>query len=422
MKVLSINYTDSHGGAAMIARDIFKGCQEIGPDSEFLVKVQYTSESGIHQLPGPSQHRVVRGLSDPRRILNKVLGIENTHYRSIKRWLSKRAESYDLMHLHNLHFDYFGLDDLPYLGNKIPIVLTLHDTWLMSGHCAYSIQCPRWRNGCGKCPDLTLYPAVSRDNTAYNWQKKAKIFSKSHLYLVGPSQWVMDFATQSMLAPAIRLPKVIRNGINLELFNPGNQQAARRYLGLPEDQKIILFVANGIKQNKFKDYATFLETFKWLSEHWKEKKPVLFVGLGEDENLVLKQQGAELKFVPKNSDPKSVAAYYQAADVYFHPARADNFPTTILEAMACGLPVVATEIGGIPEQVLPGETGFLAGFENAEEHGQYTLKLLKDESLRRRFGEAAARIAVEKYDRKLMVANYMEYYKTAYDDWQTQNG
>ncbi|HLA82594.1 MAG TPA: glycosyltransferase, partial [Thermoleophilia bacterium] len=120
---------------------------------------------------------------------------------------------------------------------------------------------------------------------------------------------------------------------------------------------------------------------------------------------------AEVCFVPYQKDPESVASYYQAADVYVHAARADTFPNTVLEALACGTPVVATSVGGIPEQVEEGVTGFLTPPGDARAMATRTEQLLSDNPLRQRFAAAAVQSARRRFNLDRQVNDYLAWYQ-----------
>lgn len=137
---------------------------------------------------------------------------------------------------------------------------------------------------------------------------------------------------------------------------------------------------------------------------------VLFIALGEDAPLEQIGQ-AEVCFVPYQRDPESVASYYQAADVYVHAARADTFPNTVLEALACGTPVVATSVGGIPEQVEEGVTGFLTPPGDAGAMATRTEQLLSDDALHQRFAAAAGESARRRFDLDRQANDYLEWYQ-----------
>jgi glycosyltransferase involved in cell wall biosynthesis len=298
---------------------------------------------------------------------------------------------------------------LAWLSNQVPVVLTLHDAWLLSGHCAHSFDCERWKIGCGQCPDLTIYPAIRRDATAYNWKRKQKIFAKSRLCVATPSQWLMRKVEQSMLFPAIVEARVIPNGVDLDVFHPGERQAVRARLGIPQDAKVLLVSAHGIRRNVWKDYQTMRAAVAMVAERLHRQR-VVFLALGEDapEERIGR---AEVRFIPYQDDPHDVARYYQAADVYLHAARADTFPTSILEALACGRPVVATAVGGIPEQVEDTRTGFLVPAGAVKAMADRLAHLLSDDALRERMGAQAAEFACRRFDLCRQADTYLDWYQ-----------
>jgi glycosyltransferase involved in cell wall biosynthesis len=157
--------------------------------------------------------------------------------------------------------------------------------------------------------------------------------------------------------------RVIYNGVDTNIFYPGEKQFARRELGLPINEPILLFVANGIKNNPFKDYATLRKIIALLGE--QSQAPLHFIALGEDGEQEQVGQ-VTIHYISRVTDMNLVAKYYRASDLYVHVAKAETFPNTVLEAMACGVPVIASNVGGIPEQVDDGITGLLIPAQNAE--------------------------------------------------------
>jgi glycosyltransferase involved in cell wall biosynthesis len=305
-------------------------------------------------------------------------------------------------------------------------VLTLHDAWLLSGHCAHSFDCERWTTGCGRCPDLSIYPAIRRDATAYNWRRKQRLYEASRLHIATPSRWLMNKVERSMLGPARVEARVIPNGVDLTVFRPAPKREVRARLQMPCDAKVILFAANGIRQNVWKDYQT-LRAAVGLASAGMRGTDLRFIALGEaapPEQL----DGALIEFVPYQAPPEAVARYYQAADIYVHAARADTFPTTILEALACGTPVVATEVGGIPEQIRPLEgmscrtagergygvsqaTGVLVAQGDARAMAVSLEELLRNQALRCHLGQNARRDAEQRFDLERQVDAYLEWYQ-----------
>jgi glycosyltransferase involved in cell wall biosynthesis len=171
---------------------------------------------------------------------------------------------------------------------------------------------------------------------------------------------------------------------------------------------VLLFTANVIRRNIWKDYETMRAAIALVAERL-ERGAVLFIALGEDAPTERIGSG-EVRFVAYLKDPEAVASYYQAADVYVHAAHADTFPNTVLEALACGTPVVATSVGGIPEQVEEGVTGFLTPPGDARAMAARIVQLLSDNALRERFAAAAADSARRRFDLTSQVDSYLAWY------------
>ena len=189
------------------------------------------------------------------KFLRNRLGNEDFDFPDTQYLLERAPAPMNLVHCHNLHGGYFDLRQLRYLTRRLPVVVTMHDAWLLSGHCGHSFTCERWKSGCGQCPDLSIYPSIRRDATAYNWRRKARIFNASRIYVATPCQWLMDKVDQSMLSQGIIKSRVIPNGIDLSIFKPGDRAQARHKLGLPEKVPIVLSAGNLFRQNSFKDYV-----------------------------------------------------------------------------------------------------------------------------------------------------------------------
>jgi glycosyltransferase involved in cell wall biosynthesis len=330
-------------------------------------------------------------------------------------WKSAALDA-DLIHCFNLHPEYFDLRILPTLSRERPVLLDLRDAWLLSGHCAHSFDCERWKWGCGNCPDLNIYPAVPRDGTAFNWERKRGIFSKSRLYVATPSEWLMRKVRESILAPAVVESRVIPTGVDLSVFRPGERARARTKLQIPHEAKVLLFAANGIRRNMWKDYRTLSAAVRYVSERWRGQ-PLLFIALGETAPDELIGE-ARIRFIPHLKNQADVAMYQQAADVYMHAASADTFPRAVLEALACGVPVVATAVGGIPEQIvsldvspLTEATGIIVPPKDPIAMGNAIVTILSNDELCRRLSENAANSARNRFDVRRQAEAYIAWYR-----------
>jgi glycosyltransferase involved in cell wall biosynthesis len=358
------------------------------------------------------QHLLRHPLAQPRRTFRRSLGHEDFDFPATASLLALPPERPDLLHLHNLHAPggFFDLRELPALAARVPTFITLHDAWLLAGHCAHSLACDRWRTGCGRCPDLAIYPPVPRDATAANYQRKRSIFAQTRLHIVTPSQWLMDKVKESILQPAVASAHVIPNGVDLSIFRPADRAAARLALDLPQDATVLLFAANGIRSNPIKDYALLRAALERVTAHWRGG-PLLILALGEygpDEHV---SASVTIRHLPFTPDEREVARHYQAADLYLHPARADTFPTTVLEALACGLPVVATAVGGIPEQITESQTGHLTPPGDPTSFADAILSLLHSPARLREMSATALVTARDRFDLQTQVDAYLALYR-----------
>ena len=437
LNIVQVNSVDLGGGAAKVAWNLFQTYRKKKHSSWMVVGSKFSNNPFVRELdhdpyrkglPGalakiwkpvrrfePEQtnlrtlHRWMLLLADRQRMNHRWMGVEDFEFPATAHLFDLIPTKPDILHLHNLHGDYFDLRELGNLSHRVPVVITMHDAWLLSGHCAHSFNCERWITGCGDCPDLRIPPPIRKDASRDNWQRKREIFANSRLYIAAPSEWLMQKIEQSMLMPAIVDKKIISNGVDLSIFHPGDKAQARASLGIPDDMKVILIAGNHIRRDIFKDYPTLQSSLTILAGQHQGRQ-ILMINLGEDGTSE-SSDSIQIRSVGYQHDPRVVARYYQASDLVIHPARADTFPTTILEAMACGTPVIATAVGGVPEQIEDGITGFLVPTANAQAMAARTGQLLNNEDLCHQMGKIAAETAFRRFDIQRQAQCYLDWYK-----------
>jgi glycosyltransferase involved in cell wall biosynthesis len=251
----------------------------------------------------------------------------------------------DIIHLLNLHGYYINVDVLfKYLSKKdISIVWTLFDCWAFTGHCTYFdfVGCEKWKNKCFSCPQKKEYPASwILDNSNSNYLKKKELFtSLRNLKLIVHSEWLQKLVKQSFLED---FPvKIIHNGINIDTFqyteerNFINENNLRNF-------KIILGVAS--EWIKRKGLSDFIKLSGIIDSNTK----ILLVGLSQHQ---IKTLPDNIVGIPRTNNVQELRELYSSANVFVNPTWEDNFPTTNLEALACGLPVVTYNTGGSPEAI-----------------------------------------------------------------------
>lgn len=248
----------------------------------------------------------------------------------------------DLVHLHNIHGYYLNIGMLMrYLKYKnIPVVWTLHDCWSFTGHCAYfdSPKCDRWKDACGNCPRLHDYPeSWLMDHSRQNLQMKKELFSGfKNLTIITPSHWLENLVNQSFLG-AYPI-EVIENGIDLTKFNPTDSDLRKQY-GLI-DKRVYISVAMVWDRRKG------LDDLISISHQLDDNEQLILIGLTKQQIAKLPSNIIGIK---RTNSVEELAAFYSIADVTLVPSYEDNYPTVVLESLACCTPVVAYHTGGIPE-------------------------------------------------------------------------
>lgn len=250
----------------------------------------------------------------------------------------------DIIHLHNIHGFYLNIDVLfSYLKEtQKPTVWTLHDCWSFTGHCAYFdyVNCNKWQQGCFNCPQQKSYPfSLLHDNSTNNYKAKRALFNGlENLALVTPSNWLADLVKKSYLGEY--KVKTIHNGIDFDVFKPQGSYFRTKY-GL-DDKFIILGVANIWEPRKGLSY--FLE----LANRLRSDEKMVLIGLN---NAQINKLPANIIGLSRTDSIEELVDCYSSADVFLNLTLEDNFPTTNLEAQACGIPVITFNTGGSPESI-----------------------------------------------------------------------
>ncbi len=263
----------------------------------------------------------------------------------------KKADP-DIFHLHNIHGYYLNIEILfNYLRESgKPVIWTLHDCWSFTGHCSYfdRVNCYKWHTGCHKCPNLKGYPeSWFIDNSKKNYLRKKSIFSEiKNLTIITPSSWLAEHVKRSYLK---KYPlSIINNGVDLSIFKPEIKSIDKEEFKTGKN-KYILGVANS--WDKRKGLIDFIEIRKLLPAEIL----ILLVGLNRKQILELP---SGIIGIPKIESALELASLYSGANAFLNPTYVDNFPTTNLEALACGTPVITYNTGGSAE-IVNKESGYV---------------------------------------------------------------
>ena len=338
MKVLQINSVCGVGSTGRIATDLYKVLEEQGHEC----KIAY----GRGRAPeGIDSIKIGSNLDNYYHVF-KTRVFDKHGFGSInetKKFIEKvKAYNPDIIHLHNIHGYYINIEILfNYLkeANK-PVVWTLHDCWAFTGHCAYFdyVGCEKWKSGCGNCQQKYSYPnSKLADNSKWNYEKKKELFtSVKNMTIVTPSKWLASLVKESFLEKYD--VEVINNGIDLDIFKPTESNFRETYN--LQDKFIVLGVASVWEERKGLKY--FIELSKKLSDEYR----IVIVGVDEKQK---KSIPGNIISISRTNSTKELAEIYTSADIFINPTLEDNFPTTNLESLACGTPVITFDTGGSPE-------------------------------------------------------------------------
>lgn len=271
----------------------------------------------------------------------------------------------DIIHLHNLHGYYINFKILfDYLNSSnIPVVWTLHDCWSFTGHCGHFVgaNCEKWKTQCLECPLKKGYPAsLWLDQSARNYNLKKQLFAANkNLHIVAVSRWLANLVQQSYLKCAD--VRIINNGIDINIFKP---------IVTGEKSKFSILGVSSV-WNKSKGLYDFYRLRETLDVNQFD---ITLVGLREDQVKALPKG---IKGITRTNSVEELVRYYAISDVFVNPTYGDTFPTTNLEALACGTPVITYRTGGSPESV-DQRTGIVVDQGNVNDLCEAIISIKKD--------------------------------------------
>lgn len=235
-----------------------------------------------------------------------------------------------------------------------PVVWTLHDMNPFTGGCHYSAGCERWAEGCGMCPALG---STRRDDISHAaWRTRHAAYGALRPEVVTPSRWLGGLASRSPLFSGRRV-RVIPNGLDTEGFRPWPTPAIREGLGVPQDAFVVLFGAASVANHR-KGFRQLVRALEELQSLGRVPNAVLGV-FGQWGGAAPRLPFPVMEFGYVH-DERTLAALYSMADMVLIPSLEDNLPSVVLEALACGTPVGAFDVGGMPDMVDHRATGWLA--------------------------------------------------------------
>jgi glycosyltransferase involved in cell wall biosynthesis len=407
MKALLLSIADGGGGAARAAYRLYQGLKLSNVDSQILLQ---THVSGDRTVIAPDG-KWAKCMAQVRPALNALpltLYPKSDSKTYSLQWLpdsiSSTANSLNLS-LINLHWicdGFLGIETL--LKFNSPLVWTLHDMWPLTGGCHYNGDCNRFFDCCGSCPQLGS--TRQSDLSSWVWRRKHKVFKALNLTLVAPSHWMAKCAQSSSLFCGYRI-EIIPNGLDLQLYKPIEQSVARHILNLPQDKQLILFGAILATSDPRKGFHLLQPALQRLREQRNNENTQIVI-VGSCAPIQPIDLGFKTHYLGTLKDDYSIALAYAAADVFVAPSVQDNLPNTVLEAISCGIPCVAFNIGGMPDLIEHQQNGYLASPFEIEDFAQGIDWVLRDRIRWQKLSEFSRAKAEHEFSLELQAKRYRE--------------
>ncbi len=405
MKVLLLNHSDIIGGAARAAYRLHQGLQGIGVTSQMLVQQKSSKDKTV----AAPKTRLSQGIAGTRvavdSLPNKLFPQRNSGVFS-SQWLPDtvipKVEQLnpDIINLHWINQAFVQIETIGKF--KQPLVWTLHDMWAFTGGCHYSPNCDRYKTSCGTCPQLGS--KHDWDLSRWVWQRKNKSWKDINLTIVALSSWMRQCASSSYLFKDLNI-ELIPNGIDTKNYRPIPRQVARELLRLPQDKQLILFGALGATSDKRKGFYLLQPALHELSQSgWQDSLELVIFGVSRPKNPL--ELDFKTHYLGILSDDLSLTLVYSAADAFIVPSVQDNLPNTAMEAIACGTPCVAFNIGGMPDMIEHQKNGYLAEAYKIEDLAQGIAWVLENRERHQKLSQRAREKAEQEFTLEIQARRY----------------
>ena len=415
MRVLIVNTSERTGGAAVAANRLKDALNKNGIDASMLVRDKLSNDKTVFAIKNNWRTRwnklwerwcVFCHLRFSKRNLFAI-DIANTGTDITQLPEFKNA---DIIHLAWVNQGFLSLNNIEKILNSgKPLIWTMHDIWPATAICHITLDCRKFETQCEKCY-LLPFP-IGCDIAKRTWQRKELIKGRSHIIYIACSKWLQNEAKKSALI-GTNVIESIPNPIDTNIFCKTNKNEARKKLGLPTDKRLILFASQRVTNNN-KGMSYLVEACEKMAKQHPEilvNTAVVVLG-GHAEELC---NSFRLPMYPLGYvvDTQKIVDIYNAVDVFVTPSLSDNLPNTIMEAMACGVPCVGFEVGGIPEMIDHKCNGYIVRLKDSADLANGIYWVLNIANYNELSAEAIKKVK-ENYSQTRVATQYIDIYKKA---------
>jgi len=403
MRIAFFNYSDQASGAEALIDQTIRALIARGIEARLYVMDRFTDRPYVETIPRfPGERRV-------EYMFRRATGRNNFLFPSTL-FLGRRSWVKDaqIWHFHNLHGHFASIPALARLSFRKRIVLSPVDQFLATGYCTYSLGCERYRDACGECPQLDLaYPGLSRDTTSELLAMKRSAVTNSNFNFLVHTKYLQAFYASTFVGK--RPIEQIYYGVDTQTFRPMGRDVQTE-LGLSPTNALTLGLLHSDIVDPRKGLLPLISSLQSLAETMPGRLRLLVIGKSSERAQELATPNLPIVTLPFLSDSQSLAKALNACDVLLYPTKADNLSLTCLNALACGVPVISSRVGGQPEAVRDNVNGFLCDADQLGQFAERVGQLASDESLRQRLSAEARRIAVAEFDIETYIVKLIAYY------------
>ena len=416
MRVLIVNTSEKTGGAAVASNRLMEALNNNGVKAKMLVRDKETNQITVVGL----KHTValkwnflwerwvifMHNHFSRKHLFEIDIANTGTDITSLPEF--KEA---DIIHLSWINQGMLSLHHIKsIIESGKPIVWTMHDLWPATAICHYAHECTSFTTGCHRCQYLHG-GGSDKDLSAKVWKKKKELYRDANMSFVTCSKWLREEAQKSGLLIGKRLTN-IPNPINTNAFKPGDKREAKIHAGLPIDKHLILFVSQRVTDQR-KGMKYFTEAINILADKYPEMKSNTGIAiLGGHSEEIVNQLALPTYPLGYINDEHKIISIYNAVEAFVLPSLEDNLPNTIMESMACGIPCVGFNVGGIPEMIDHQVNGYVARYKDSEDLATGIHWVLEASDYKQLSENAVHKVSIE-YSQHNVAMSYIEVYNQA---------